>query len=941
MLTSCFERPRGVAVSAFVLVLTVFGLVASPAFAFQQTFTYTTPGTYTVAVPQYATSLSILADGAGGTPGGDTPAEATGGGGGGGAQVNLTVPVAGGSFPAGGDTLQLIVGAQGGGGPGGVGSEAASGGGAGGGATVLSDLSSSQTSVIVVASGGGGGGGAGAFASYDGGSGGFAYGAVFPTSGGPTSGGPAPITGAAGGNGGPYVTVGCGTTFSVGTAGEAAATPTDAGGGGGGGDGGPGVNGAGGDAGGVGGGGGGGGGAGGSCILPGSTNNAPVSAGFQSDGAATLTFTVTATPIQITSPNSLSVPSTARTVLFPVIATGSPAPSLSLSGAPSWLTITNSGFLEGAIPPHTVATYTFDINADNGQSNPAGQVFTLHVTAPPLAQMAPTSVTGTVGSPLSVRLNAGGGSGPYTWSLAPGTTLPTGLSLSSDGVISGTPTAASTATPILQITDSAVPNAESSRGSVAIKINARKLIITPLSLPKAVVGKPYSQTLTGAMGTAPVTWKIVSGSLPAGLSLGARTGTISGTPTAPGTSTFKVQATDSSTPTRMTATSTLTLIVNPGVAAAVFVTDAGYSAVQSFALGATGNVAPLTSITSSALDGTSAVAIDASGTVYVANSLSNAITEFGYGANGNVTPTTTIGGPATGLSYPSGLTIDSSGRLYVANYLGNTITVYAPGASRNATPIATISGANTGLVGPYGLAVDNSGNLWVANLSNDTLASYPAGANGNVTPTATIGGTETGLGWPSAITIDGRGNLLVANPSGAALTEYAPSDNGNVAPLRTISGSATEMSYPEGVDVDSQGNIYVANGQGGVTEYAPGATGNAAPIADIQGSATLLLGAVKLAVAPPLSVRTTKLRAAFAHRRYRATLRAYLGTTPYRWRLIRGQLPPGVRLGIGGVLSGRPGRAGTYHFTVGLRDHSRHTMTATALLEMVVRSRKR
>jgi hypothetical protein len=149
------------------------------------------------------------------------------------------------------------------------------------------------------------------------------------------------------------------------------------------------------------------------------------------------------------------------------------------------------------------------------------------------------------------------------------------------------------------------------------------------------------------------------------------------------------------------------------------------------------------------------------------------------------------------------------------------------------------------------------------------------------------------------------------------------------------------MSYPEGVDVDSQGNIYVANGQGGVTEYAPGATGNATPIANIHGSATLLLGAVKLAVAPPLSVPATKLRAAVVHRSYRATLRADLGTTPYRWRVIRGHLPPGIKLSRRGVLSGRPGRAGTYHFTVSLRDHSRHVMTATALLELVVRNRKR
>jgi hypothetical protein len=84
---------------------------------------------------------------------------------------------------------------------------------------------------------------------------------------------------------------------------------------------------------------------------------------------------------------------------------------------------------------------------------------------------------------------------------------------------------------------------------------------------------------------------------------------------------------------------------------------------------------------------------------------------------------------------------------------------------------------------------------------------------------------------------------------------------------------------------------------------------------------------------------TTKLRAAVVHRRYHATLRAYLGTTPYRWRVIRGQLPPGVRLSSSGVLSGRPRRAGAYRF--GLQDHSRPPMRATAQLELVVGNRKR
>ena len=67
--------------------------------------------------------------------------------------------------------------------------------------------------------------------------------------------------------------------------------------------------------------------------------------------------------------------------------------------------------------------------------------------------------------------------------------------------------------------------------------------ITTSSLPNGKVGEAYSHTLT-ATGTAPITWSI-DGGLPAGLSLNADTGEISGTPTADGTAKFTVKATNS------------------------------------------------------------------------------------------------------------------------------------------------------------------------------------------------------------------------------------------------------------------------------------------------------------------------------------------------------------------------------------------------------------
>jgi hypothetical protein len=58
----------------------------------------------------------------------------------------------------------------------------------------------------------------------------------------------------------------------------------------------------------------------------------------------------------------------------------------------------------------------------------------------------------------------------------------------------------------------------------------------------------YSATLTATGGTPPYTWSIATGVLPAGLTLNAATGAITGTPSVAGTSNFMVRATDSATP---------------------------------------------------------------------------------------------------------------------------------------------------------------------------------------------------------------------------------------------------------------------------------------------------------------------------------------------------------------------------------------------------------
>ena len=160
-------------------------------------------------------------------------------------------------------------------------------------------------------------------------------------------------------------------------------------------------------------------------------------------------------------------------------------------------------------------------------------------------------------------LAAAGGTAPYQWSLASGT-LPAGLALTADGTIAGTPSAAANATAIeVQVTDSASP-ARSSTRSLSLTVNAA-LAVSTTSLPGAQVGKAYSAKLTATGGTAPLTWSVATGTLPAGLSLTPSSGVIAGTPTAATNSdALSFAVADSSAPAQKKSVN-LTMTVAPAI----------------------------------------------------------------------------------------------------------------------------------------------------------------------------------------------------------------------------------------------------------------------------------------------------------------------------------------------------------------------------------------
>jgi hypothetical protein len=141
-------------------------------------------------------------------------------------------------------------------------------------------------------------------------------------------------------------------------------------------------------------------------------------------------------------------------------------------------------------------------------------------------------------TPYSLQLTATGGSG-LTWSVNSGA-LPAGLALNSGtGLISGTPTQAGEANFQIKVGDSTGRNDVQ---TYTLKIvEALRLAKPPATV--AEVGLDFQLALVATGGTAPYTWSITG--LPAGLTLDAAAGTISGTPTTAGTAALKVTVQDS------------------------------------------------------------------------------------------------------------------------------------------------------------------------------------------------------------------------------------------------------------------------------------------------------------------------------------------------------------------------------------------------------------
>jgi hypothetical protein len=153
---------------------------------------------------------------------------------------------------------------------------------------------------------------------------------------------------------------------------------------------------------------------------------------------------------------------------------------------------------------------------------------------------APELPSSSVGSPYSHRLQAGGGSPPFQWSVSGGG-LPAGLTLSRAGTIEGQASSAGQYNFEVLVRDSAQASAVQ---SFQLTVQSALRLVTPAELPSANVSRVYSKPLELAGGNWPYRWSVAGGAFPPGLQLDEFSGTIRGAPERAGSYEFDIAVRD-------------------------------------------------------------------------------------------------------------------------------------------------------------------------------------------------------------------------------------------------------------------------------------------------------------------------------------------------------------------------------------------------------------
>jgi hypothetical protein len=611
-------------------------------------------------------------------------------------------------------------------------------------------------------------------------------------------------------------------------------------------------------------------------------------------GSVTWTYiiNVVANPLAITT---ASLPNGQTGVPYSATLTASNAVGaltwqISSGTLPAGLTLnTATGEISGTPQGVVNATPLTVRVSDSGTLQTTTANLTLTITGPSISVTTTSLPNATAGVPYSQALQAAGGTGALTWKLTGGA-LPAGITLGTDGTISGTTAVAGPATFSVSVTDSSSP-AQTAQATLTLTVTVAALTITTTSLPNAMVGVPYSAALTATGGTPPYSWSIVSGRLPGGFTFDA-TGVIGGAPqfTDPANITFRV--TDSSSPAKTTNAS-FNLDILP-VSFAILTNslpDGQAGAPYSMQIQSAGGVAPYSwSVTAGSLP--AGVSLNPS-----TGLLSGTPT-----ATGSSSMTIRVSDSSLPkLVATAGLTMTISGK---------TMTITTPALANGAVGVA-YSQQLTATGGTGGLTWQVTTGTLPAGLTLNALTGLISG-----TPTAAAAGVpltfKVSDSSSPALSATANFTMTITGGSGGPTITTASLGNGTVGVAYSQTLAATGGSLPYSWQLTSGAlPAGLTFSPAGVLSGTPSVAVNATPLtfkvtdaSSQSASVTLTLTISTGTGGGTLTVLTTSLPPALVGVPYAQQLVATGGTPPYTWNLPVGRLPGGFTLSPDGVISG-------------------------------------
>jgi hypothetical protein len=558
--------------------------------------------------------------------------------------------------------------------------------------------------------------------------------------------------------------------------------------------------------------------------------------------------------------------------------------SISAGALPPGLSMTPQGLITGT--PTIRSAFNFSVRAQDSTSAFTVKTYSGSI-ASPIFVATPSPLTLLQGVAASMQLNGGGGTAPYTFPADVGVVLPSGLSLSTSGLLTGTPTTLGTINANILVNDSttdpACPGCDffafvTLPMTVTATLPTVSIAVTPGSVPEdGAANLVFTVTRSVALASATTVNITTSGTA------------TSGSDYTGGVATVVIPA----------GATTATITINPTADTTV---EADETVILTVAAGAGYTVGAPSSATGTILN-------DDQPTL----TINDVTVSEGNAGTTNFTFTVSLSAPAG----PGGVSFDiatangtaTAGVDYVAQSLtGQTIpagsstytfTVQVNGDTLNEPSetffvnVTNVTGATVG---------DGQG---LGTITNDDA--LPSISTSNITVTEGNSGTTNAV---VTVTLSAAsGQTVTVNYATADGSALAPGDYTTASGMLTFTPGQTSRTITVLVngDVTPEANETFSVGLFGATN----ATINVA-----TSFVTITNDDVPVSVSPP-TLTNGNVAASYSQ-----TITASGGIAPYTFTVTAGALPAGVTLTSGGILSGTPSASGTYNFTVTASDNS-------------------